>query len=133
MDAKGGVAGDHGEVGIEGDEFGLVVDGEGGDEEVKGTGIKALLATLLAEFGGLPPELGGDGEKREGGELGLNPFPLLRGGVAENLEGNRLAEAGGGVEDPRQDQRLQGGRGFPAGEINPQTGFDQSRHASERV
>jgi hypothetical protein len=59
VDLEFGETGDGGVVGVEGDKFGLVVDGGGGDEEVEGPGIVAVVAAGLAEAGGVAPEPGG--------------------------------------------------------------------------
>ena len=56
-DSEFGGAGDGEVVGIEGDVFCVVVDAKCGDDEVEGTGIEPGGAALLAEAGGITPDV----------------------------------------------------------------------------
>jgi len=133
VDAELGDAGDGKVVGIEGDEFRVVVDAEGGDDEVERTGVEPGCPALLTEAGGIAPKSVGSWKEWQGFELGFDPFLFLRGCVAEDFKGDGFAEAGKRIEDPRLDQGFESKRRLAAGEVHPKRGFDQSRHGSERV
>lgn len=77
LDAEFRDAGDGEVVGVESDEFRVVVDGKAGDDKIEGTGVDSLIAALLAEAGGIAPEVDWGGEKRQGGKLGFDPFLFL--------------------------------------------------------
>lgn len=115
-------------VGVESDEFRVMMDGERGDDEVQGTGGEALIPAGLSETGGVAPKPGGSGQQRQGGELGFNQGAFLGGGVPEDLKGDWFAEAGVGVQNPTLYYSFLGGRCAGSGEIDPKRGFNQSRH-----
>jgi len=111
----------HGQVvGIEGDEFRIVMDAEGGDEEVKRTGVESGCPTLLPKAGGIAPKVLGSWKERQSFKLGMNPFLLLWGGVAEDFKGDGFAEAGKRIEDPGMDHCFESKRRLAAGEVNPE-------------
>ena len=87
-------------IGVEGDEFCIVVDGGGGDDQVQGACIESLIMAFLAEPCGIAPDGWRRREDWHGGELSLDLRAFLRDGVAEDLENDRLAEDGGGIENP---------------------------------
>lgn len=130
---EAGVTGDGGEADVESHKFGGVMDAQGGDEEVERARVDACGAASLAKDGGIPPEVNRSRQQWEGFELGLQERLFRGSGVTKDFEGNRFTEAGRRVENPRMDRRLEFGRGFLPGEIHPQRGVDQSRHASARV
>ena len=110
-----------------------MVDAEGGDKEVERSSVESGCPAFLAKVSGIAPELTGSRKEREGFKLGFDPFLFLRGGVAEDFEGDGFAKAGMRIENPRLNQGFEGKRGLAAGEVHPEGGFDQSRHCSERV
>lgn len=83
LNAEFGGAGEGEVVGVEGDGFGVVVNAEGGDDEVKRAGGETGSAALLAEVGGIAPKTVRSGKERQGFKLGSNPFLFLGSGVAE--------------------------------------------------
>ncbi len=132
-DAQGGGAADGGVVAVEGDQFRVVVKGQCGYHEVERTGGESLVAASLTEACGMVPEMGGRGQKRQSGELGFDHRPFFGGGVSQDLKGNRFAEASFGIQNPTLNFRLEFGWRLGSGEIDPERGFDQSRHCSARV
>ena len=103
-DTELGRTGDGEVVGIEGDEFGVVVDAKGGDDEVKGAGGETGGAALLAKAGGIAPKTVWSRKERQGFKLGIDPFLFLRRGMAEHFKSDGFAEAGKRIENPRLDQ-----------------------------
>ena len=128
LERKGNDAGDGGVVGVAGDEFGLMVDGDGGDDEIQRAGVETLVAAALTEAGGIPPELRWGGQERQGGELGFDLGALGCGGMAKDLESDGFANAGIRIEDPWLDDEFPRRGCFGPGEVDPEGGFDQSRH-----
>ncbi len=62
--------------------------------EVEGAGVETGCAALLAKAGGIGPKIGGSRIDRDGFKLGVDPFLLLRGGVAKHLKSDGFAKAG---------------------------------------
>ena len=74
MDTEFRDAGDGEIVGIEGDEFRVVVDAESGDDEVERAGVDAGSPALMTQAGGVAPKRVGSRKERQGFELGFDPF-----------------------------------------------------------
>ena len=91
-------------VSIEGDEFGVMVDAEGTDNEIERSGVEPGRPALLTKAGGFVPKMSGSRKAWQGFELGLDPFLFLRVGMAEHFKSDGFAEAGKRIENPRLDQ-----------------------------
>ncbi len=74
MDTEIRDAGNGEVVGIEGDEFRVVVDAGGGDDEAERAGVASGCPALLAKAGGITPKMSGSRKERQGFKLGFDPF-----------------------------------------------------------
>lgn len=111
--------GDVAEIGIQADEFRVVMKGEGGDDQVERAGGMPFFPTATAQIGGVAPECRWRGKQREGGEPGFELTSFGLRGMAKHFKGDRLAEAGALVPQPGKNRLLERGRGFGTGEIHP--------------
>lgn len=89
------------EIGIEADEFCVVMKGDGGDEKIEGAGCVAQFAAAAAEIGGIAPESRRRGEQGKRGEPRFELPSFGWCGVAQDLECHRFAQAGAFILQPR--------------------------------
>ena len=114
---------------VEGNDYGIMHQGNTGNERIDGPKGKSLLAAQL------PNERLARGHE-SGGVAKIGNVPncrircvlLIRRCVTENFESDRFGDVGTGIKDVRRDELLESGRRSRAGEINPEACVDQGNH-----
>jgi hypothetical protein len=116
------------EVGVEAHQYGVVVQGHGGHQQVETEDGAADPATGLAQGDRLPPQIRWCAQQGQGVELGLQQPGFLRTGGTEQLESHRFRQVGGRIEHVGRDELLQGSRAAGPGEVDPEAGVEQQGH-----
>lgn len=116
------------EIGVEGDEFGGVVDGDDSDEEIERASGDTGLSASLSKVGGTGPKVRWGGEHGESLELLVELRGFGGGGMAEDFEGDRLGEVGVGMEYIRSNEPLEVFGGTRTGEVDPKARVDECGH-----
>lgn len=94
VELEWGVFGDFLEVGVDGVEPDIVVDGDGGDEDVEPRAGDAVVAKSPCEGDGAIPVILAAGPVGDDGEAFAEECAFLLAGAAEDLDSNRRAPLG---------------------------------------